>query len=158
MHLYLVRHGISTERYGWSGPDHTRPLSEAGIEQMRAEAAALKAKNGMRVDAIWSSPLTRALQTAEILGCALGVEIEECEELACGASLDAISNLVVSPTPPEHLMLVGHEPDMGYFFSALSGESGFPFQMGAIGHLTGEFGLRKMKQEWYVTAYDLLSS
>jgi phosphohistidine phosphatase SixA len=156
MYLYLVRHGLSTDRHQWDGPDHARPLTETGVEQMRAEAAALTARKNPTVEAIWSSHLTRAWQTAELLGAALGVQIEECEELGIGASLSAVSRLMSVRPAPEHLMLVGHEPDMGLLFSSLSGEPSFSFQMGAIGCLSGEFGRRTMNQEWYVTARDLL--
>ena len=71
--LYLVRHGQSAGnaegRFGGHGPT---PLSELGKKQARLTAEAL-AKEG--VSAIYSSDLSRAVQTAEPLSNLTGVPI-----------------------------------------------------------------------------------
>jgi len=69
---YLVRHGETDwnrERrwQGWSD----RPLNPRGVEQAKALAARLR---GLRLDALYTSGLARARQTAVILGEALGLE------------------------------------------------------------------------------------
>ena len=58
MELILVRHGLP-ER---SGETSDPPLSDEGHDQAAAVARWLAAE---RVDAIWSSPMKRAIQTAE---------------------------------------------------------------------------------------------
>lgn len=73
--LLLVRHGQSTWNadgrwQGWADP----PLSELG--RVQAERAAGGAG---QVDAVVSSDLQRALETAEIMASALGVEDVEVE-------------------------------------------------------------------------------
>ena len=71
--LYLVRHGQSDGnaegRFGGHGPT---PLSALGMKQAEATAKLL-AKEG--VNAIYSSDLHRALQTAEPLSQATGIPI-----------------------------------------------------------------------------------
>jgi len=68
--LVLIRHAESTwnsERrwQGWGDP----PLSERGLEQAQALARALA---GEEIDALFTSDLLRAIQTAEPLARALG--------------------------------------------------------------------------------------
>lgn len=75
--LYLIRHGQSDGnaegRFGGHGPT---PLSALGMQQAEMTAAAL-AKEG--VDAIYSSDLERAVQTAEPLARRLGLTIHRSE-------------------------------------------------------------------------------
>jgi len=71
--VYLIRHGetdwnIQGRYQGQADP----PLNSAGIAQSE-ELAALLA--GEKIDLIYSSPLKRALQTAEILSRRLSVEV-----------------------------------------------------------------------------------
>jgi probable phosphoglycerate mutase len=71
--LYLVRHGQSAGnaegRFGGHSPT---PLSELGKQQAEATAAALAKEN---INAIYSSDLLRAVQTAEPLSKLLGIEV-----------------------------------------------------------------------------------
>lgn len=69
--IYLIRHGESDWNVArrWQGFAPTG-LNEAGRQQARALAAYLRAEP---IDAIHTSDLPRALETARILGAALGV-------------------------------------------------------------------------------------
>src|ERR671921_1502977 len=75
--VLLVRHGESRgnaeRRFGGHTPT---PLSELGHRQAEAAARALASEN---VTAIYSSDLLRAVQTAEPLARATGLEVEETE-------------------------------------------------------------------------------
>jgi broad specificity phosphatase PhoE len=75
--LYLIRHGQSAGnaegRFGGHGPT---PLSELGVQQAEKTAKVL-AKEGINV--IYSSDLTRAIQTAEPLGKLLDLPIHKSE-------------------------------------------------------------------------------
>jgi probable phosphoglycerate mutase len=76
--LYLVRHGRTagnTVRYvGWGD----EPLDDVGREQARALAAQLA---GEPIDAVYSSPLSRALDTARPLAEARGAPLHVRDEL-----------------------------------------------------------------------------
>ena len=71
--LFLIRHGQSAGnaegRFGGHGPT---PLSELGVQQAEATAAALAREN---VTAIYSSDLARAVQTAAPLAERLGLTL-----------------------------------------------------------------------------------
>ena len=74
--ITVLRHGVTTanvESVIQGQLDY--PLSEAGVAQARALAAAWR-RAGARFDAIISSPLVRARRTAEIIAEALGVAFE----------------------------------------------------------------------------------
>jgi broad specificity phosphatase PhoE len=87
-----VRHGENpanlTREFSYKTVDY--PLTEKGILQAQQTATyfASGLGDGRAVDAIFSSPLKRALQTAEIIGGATGHEpivVEELREINCGS-------------------------------------------------------------------------
>jgi phosphohistidine phosphatase len=64
--LYLVRHAIAAER-GDDWPDDTkRPLTTRGVNRFKDSLPGLKALD-VAIDEIFSSPLVRAKQTADLL-------------------------------------------------------------------------------------------
>lgn len=71
--VYLVRHGVTAWHAEKRVIGHRDlPLSERGIDQARAVAAALA---GTRITEVISSPLQRAVQTAEVIGEALAIDV-----------------------------------------------------------------------------------
>ena len=81
MYLYLVRHGETewNEKGLWQGITDV-PLNEKGIEQAKKLAKRLK-----RVDAVYSSPLSRSVMTAHEIAKRFQLEVKveeglrECE-------------------------------------------------------------------------------
>ena len=68
--LYLVRHAIAAER-GKEWPDDTkRPLTKRGISRFRECVTGLREMEGA-VDEIFTSPLVRAKQTADLLAAGM---------------------------------------------------------------------------------------
>jgi broad specificity phosphatase PhoE len=86
--LYLVRHGENPanvkREFSYKILDYS--LNERGVRQ--AEQTAAYFSNGeVKVDVIFSSPLKRALETAQIIGAQTGHDvsiIEEFREINCG--------------------------------------------------------------------------
>ncbi len=67
MNIYIVRHGETEWNTTWRLQGRTDiPLNDTGIKQAQLTAKALKAE-GIVFDRVYSSPLSRALKTAEIL-------------------------------------------------------------------------------------------
>ena len=121
MRLYLVRHA-EAER---GDPDELRPLTPAGRQQARELGARLAAE-GVEADAVLSSPLLRARETADQLARALGASSEPDERLAPGATTDGVLAAVTGRG--ETVVVVGHQPDCGRIAAALGGgpEPSFP--------------------------------
>lgn len=80
MQLYFVRHGESTanlvHEFANSGFKH--PLTEKGVAQAQTLARKL---SGLQFATIYSSPVMRAVQTAEILAESLHTRLEITEAL-----------------------------------------------------------------------------
>lgn len=121
MDLVLVRHGIAEER-GPGVDDFGRRLTTAG--RARMEDAARGLARLVTPQVVFSSPLVRAMETAEILRERFGLgRIRECPELAApdyAALLEAVAD-----ADAEVAVLVGHEPWMGELLSyLLTGDPG----------------------------------
>jgi 8-oxo-(d)GTP phosphatase len=76
--LILVRHGSAGDRSDWEGDDRERPLDDRG--QGQAHELVLRLAP-FPVDAIYSSPARRCVETVEPLAGAHGLAVIECGEL-----------------------------------------------------------------------------
>ncbi|MBV1878360.1 MAG: histidine phosphatase family protein [Pseudomonadales bacterium] len=79
MELILIRHGLPEERYSEDGSPADPPLSTTGFEQAQKLADWMQAT---QIDRLYSSPMQRALQTAQPLAESKAIEIEVCEGVA----------------------------------------------------------------------------
>lgn len=112
--VFLIRHGIAVERQAGI-PDRDRPLTEKGRDRTQQVAQRL-GELGCHFDALLTSPLVRAYQTAEIL-------------VTAGLAPDYALHSPLAPDGELHhwldwladwqgthsqgtLALVGHEPDL----------------------------------------------
>jgi phosphohistidine phosphatase len=131
--LYLIRHA-EAEIIGLGGvtQDFDRPLTDRGREQARALAQAF-IKRQVIVDAIATSPLVRAYQTAvEFLSIlSPGMRSTTCDHLAIGKLKrhqlsDFLAHLPPSgnrtPSREEKgIAAIGHMPDMADYLGWLIG-------------------------------------
>jgi phosphohistidine phosphatase len=113
MKLYFVRHAEAVARGGQVVDEH-RYLTLHGRESFRLTARKM-AKKGTIPDAIITSPLVRAVQTAEILSEALAFEGQfvVSPELAPGFDVAKLHGILASFKKMSRLVLVGHETDLG---------------------------------------------
>ncbi|NWG75468.1 MAG: histidine phosphatase family protein [Rubrivivax sp.] len=115
MRLYIVRHAVAVPHGTPGVREDERPLTEEGGKKMRQAAMGLN-RLGYIPDVIWTSPLPRALQTAEILQKAFGkgIAVETLPALApSGARHELYRHIRVCEKKFESLMLVGHQPSLG---------------------------------------------
>jgi broad specificity phosphatase PhoE len=87
----LVRHARAGKRAEWTGDDRLRPLDERGRRQAAGLVAPLAS---FGVDRLVSSPYVRCVETLVPLAAALGLAVEERDELAEGASAGAVRRLL----------------------------------------------------------------
>jgi phosphohistidine phosphatase len=118
MQLYFLRHG-EADWPGWTEPDDERPLTDFGKKEVRQVAKFLDRLN-VNPDLIVSSPLPRALQTAEAAAEQLKTKLHQDEALEPGFGINELST-VLQRHPSKALMLVGHEPDFSLFATHLLG-------------------------------------
>jgi phosphohistidine phosphatase len=110
MNLYFLRHGIAASAEEVPA-DSDRPLTAKGIKRMRKGARGIR-RLGLNFDAILTSPLARARQTADIVAEALGLQaqLSVIDALQPGSSIDELLASLRDHESREHLLLVGHEP------------------------------------------------
>lgn len=115
MRVYLIRHGIAVPR-GSPGiiDDAARELTADGIKKMRRAVRAL-VRLGVDLERIWSSPLIRARQTADILAEAFpeAGSVRSLRALAPECNFDRILAILLKSGSLNEVALVGHEPDLG---------------------------------------------
>ena len=144
MKLYLVRHAEAIERSG-TMPDASRYLTTKGRLAFRMIARRVR-KAGIAPAVIFTSPLLRAVQTAEILAERLKHQgqVVVARELSTGFDLQAFRSLLMGAGFPEEAAFVGHEPDLGLLAAALmTVPGGFRLRKGAVMALEVERSVRK---------------
>ena len=159
--LYLVRHAIA-EEHAASGRDEDRRLTPEGAGKMRRAALGLQGL-GVAPGAIWSSPLVRARQTAEILSAVLGGggKVTLRDVLAPGHPSAAVLEAVRALRGVRSVMLVGHEPDLGrlgsYLLTGSPSRAQLPFKKGATAafELGADAAGAPAELRWFLTPRQL---
>jgi phosphohistidine phosphatase len=124
MRIYLVRHGDAVPEDD-AGSDRDRWLSPRGREAARILGRLLREQQ-LAPDVIASSPLPRAVQTAELLAASLDFlgpiaswrSLEPAAQPRIAAGLVAAAGLSV--------VVVGHEPSISSLGAYLLGRPSFP--------------------------------
>ena len=122
MRLFVVRHAEAAP----GDPDELRALTGAGRAAARALGDRLAEHE---LDAVLSSPLLRARETADAIARAAGLVAEPDERLAPGADADGVREAVAGRG--DTVVTVGHQPDCSEIVLALSGER-VSFEPGAV--------------------------
>jgi phosphohistidine phosphatase len=126
MRILLVRHGQAVEEAPGLG-DAGRWLTQKGRKVTRKVAQWLAKGRKRRPARIWTSPLVRAVETAEILAAESGYrgEVEACAELSPGRDPGDLIRRLAIASADGPLALVGHEPSLSLIAAALLGDAGF---------------------------------
>ena len=118
--LVIVRHAEAAS----GEPDELRPLTAEGREAARALGEQL-AREGVRPDAVLTSPLLRARQTAEELARPAGLDPEPDERLAPGATAESVR--AAAQERGQTVVVVAHQPDCSRIAAELTGGEEPPF-------------------------------
>jgi len=119
MILILVRHGEAGERDPQQFPDDDlRPLTADGRRKQTNAARGMKQLD-IVAQAMFTSPLLRAVQTAEIIAEVHGMDpAEKTDALAPGCTAQKLAELVAALPPRSSVFLVGHEPSLSHCAAA----------------------------------------
>lgn len=127
MKIYLIRHGEAIDHETNSvKTDEYRFLTVKGRMTTRKVAKNLKEELSL-ADKIFTSPLTRAVQTAEIIATTIKFknDVEIANELKIGSPMSKIIELITEHSTMNAIVLVGHEPMMGMLVHTLSDKKDF---------------------------------
>jgi len=145
MKLYLLRHGKADWPH-WDRPDDERPLTEEGKREVAAVAKLLSRLEITPV--IFTSPLPRASQTAEIAGKHLGAKVRTEPLLRPGFDAGRLAKLL-KDFSGKSLMIVGHEPDFTRTIFQLTGGNTKMSKAG-VAFIELETGPMKGELRWLV--------
>ncbi|MEO8554760.1 MAG: phosphoglycerate mutase family protein [Kofleriaceae bacterium] len=122
--LYLIRHAEAVSEEV-AGGDHDRWLSPRGREAARGLARLLREQR-VELDTIISSPLPRALQTAELVAAGLDVLGAVDVEPALAPGFHPRRVIDGLRARGQAIAIVGHEPTISVLTAMLLGQPAFP--------------------------------
>ncbi len=119
MKIYLLRHAEAAE----GTPDAERPLTQKGIAQSRAMGRFL-AERGVKFDAAFTSPLVRAVETAEYVleelqGKKKGAKLQKTDYLLNETSTRAFEAWLKELAGLNKVLMVGHNPSLSLHLARL---------------------------------------
>ena len=120
MHLLIIRHAIAVDRGTPGIPDEERPLTPEGELKFR-EAAKGLVRLVDRPDALLTSPLLRAKQTAAIVASAWGQIVPKETSPLAGGSFEEQAEVLDRYPDDATVAVVGHEPHLSGLLARLLG-------------------------------------
>lgn len=126
MKLFLVRHGDANAEFPEGLRDDARALTSRARTQVASHFSSL-AKRMPEVELVLTSPLVRAVQTAQILSTVLKHEglLKVHRALLPDMPVGAMETLIHEHAG-ENIALVGHQPSVGAVAAHLLGLQAFP--------------------------------
>jgi phosphohistidine phosphatase len=154
MRLIIVRHAIAVPRGTPDIADEERPLSPEG------ERKFLKAARGLALvaaapDVIMTSPLPRALRTAEIAAAAWGGAPPKAESFLADGTLEQIVHALRALPEGSTVAIVGHEPTLSSLVAWLLGSKNgdaFELKKGGAACVETDAGVTNAKLVWFLPA------
>ena len=139
MILYLMRHADAGVPRDNPKLDSKRALVKEGKEQCMLMARMLGALR-VQIDVVVSSPLKRAMQTAQFVATELGYEtkVEVSTALGLDADFSAFQKLIEKYADREGVLLVGHNPNLFKFLGRIitgNGAAGVRMRKGSVARI-----------------------
>lgn len=131
MNLYLMRHASAGIPRDNPILDAKRSLIKEGKDQCMLMARMLNALK-VQVDVVVSSPLKRAMQTAQFVGTEMGYEakVEIGKALGPDAAYADFQKLIAKYADREGVLMVGHNPNIFQFLGRIiTGNGGAAIRM-----------------------------
>jgi phosphohistidine phosphatase len=129
--LFFLRHGKAGQPRAHD--DDARELTPKGVAALHA-AAPVWRRLKVRPDVVISSPLPRALQTAELFVEGVGLDDPPVvdDRLRPGADWADMAQALAAQSGAERVMLVGHEPDLSSAVAELTGAASVRLRKGGL--------------------------
>ncbi|MCC6866877.1 MAG: histidine phosphatase family protein [Ignavibacteria bacterium] len=161
MNVYIVRHGLTAELDAEVADDGYRYLSIHGRNHCRIVAQKLKDMK-VKPDIIISSPLVRAVQTAEVFAAVLKYddEIKTAIELIGGSSFTRFQQLLKRHSHYSNVGIFGHAPDVNNFTIGLIKDNPvkdlqFNFKNSSVCNISYEPSTEKGVFKWFLNSENM---
>jgi phosphohistidine phosphatase len=154
MIIYFLRHANAGQSMANPAKDEKRPLDAEGFHQCSYIGRTLAAME-IHIDAVISSPLKRAMQTASLVGNEMGYEGKIFQEDALRPESDytAFRELVRNYSHLDAIMIVGHNPSLTEFLATFigpqGGKAGVDLKKGAVARV--EAKAKQNTLQWCIT-------
>ena len=142
LRLFFLRHGPADRDQYQGDDDDLRPLTDAGRRRMRVTADFVAGLDP-GLDAVITSPLLRAAETAEIVATRLGLtdELTVDPRLGLGFDLPDLAAILAGLAQDHRrILLVGHEPSFSLVVGELTGGSHVTMKKGALARVDLPYG------------------
>ena len=124
--MLVLRHGEAGVKTDDIEKDDSRALTRSGRDEVEVIAASML-KLGVKLNSVATSPLPRALQTAQIVARRFKLlnKLEQWDELKPSGEVQAVYRRLTRQIKGSNLLLVGHEPQLSSMIGEIvSGRSG----------------------------------
>ena len=152
MKLTIIRHAIAVPSGTEGVADDERPLTDKGRRRFGEVARGL-AEICECPDVLLTSPLPRAVETAEIAARAWGDVSPIGEPALAEGNVDRLLAVLGQQKPDQHVAIVGHEPMLSALLARLVGSGvaeRFAFRKGGVAHLDVPGALKDGgRLEWF---------
>jgi phosphohistidine phosphatase len=152
MNLYLMRHANAGIPRDNPALDARRGLVKDGKDQCMLMARVMTALK-VQVDVVISSPLKRAMQTAQFVGTELGYDgkVEVSAALAPNGDFAEFQKLLAKYADREGVLAVGHNPSLFQFLGRLAtgnGGANLRLRKGSVARI--DFDRRPPQLQWLI--------
>ncbi len=161
MDIYLIRHGIPAELDNEIGEEGFRYLTIAGRNHCKVVAHKLKELKA-EFDVMISSPLVRAVQTAETFAAIMKYngEIRTAIELIGGSSFSRFLQLLKRNSHFKSIAFFGHAPDVNIYSLAMLNEQNIKdlninFKNASVCKINYDINSEKGKFEWFLNSENM---
>ena len=137
MDLFILRHGEAGKRSATARSDLQRPLTVTGKQEIEEIVKAF-VKLGLEFDYVYTSPLLRCKQTAEIVMTYMKNrnKVEELNELRPEGNKLELYNKLSKLKQNSSVLLVGHEPYLSELIGdAIGGASRIDLKKGGLARI-----------------------
>lgn len=154
MKIYLIRHAEAIDyETATVTTDEYRFITPNGRNVTRKVAKFLK-EELTDLNKIFTSPLTRAVQTAEIFATRLKFkeDVELVNELRNESTISSLQNLLKGNSNLNSIALVGHDPKMSLLVKNLSDKKDLNFEFKKSGVCLIDFDIKTEQGKfiWYL--------
>jgi phosphohistidine phosphatase len=160
MLIYIFRHSDAVNLDNEIGLDGDKYLSITGRSKANEVAKKLKILES-EFDVILTSPLARAVQSAEITANVLGYkgEIKTAKALAGSNSFQKFIHLIIKHSDAESIAIFGHAPDVSLYTNKLlnrsTHDSFISFNKSSVCKIDFDLDKNESKLVWYFDAEEM---